>query len=192
MIQQQRIIEERIGTSEEEASDAELFSDEREFESEFIGNSKILNNQMSRSTTIEMIDSEVLENTVIYGRTTKTKPKSPFGWSSTPAKTFTSYAGQLEAHIIDDLKDEKSIIVFFKMIITEKIVKLVVKYTNSRISLIDNSKIVNWKYKKKCERIKNIRVSEEEMFSFIGLFILFGLTGKSDVSIEVKVKVKEE
>ena len=50
------------------------------------------------------------------------------------------------------------------MIIREEIVKLVVKYTNSRISLIDNSTIVYSIYIKKCERMKNIGVSEKEMY----------------------------
>ncbi len=74
------LIEERIETSEEEGSDAELFNDDRVFESEVDVRSSSLNSQMTRSSTVDMIDKSVFEEvaSVIYGRTTKTKPKPPF------------------------------------------------------------------------------------------------------------------
>jgi hypothetical protein len=180
------LIEERIETLEEEGSDAELFNDDRVFGSEVDVRSSSLNNQMTRSSTVDMIDKSVFEEvaSVIYGRTTKTKPKPPFEWSSIQNQAIPPVSSQKDAKIIEELKDERSIIVFFKMLLTEEIINLIIKYTNIRISLIENSKISNAKYRAKCEKMKNQEVSVDEMYSFIGLYIMFGLTGKSDVSIE--------
>jgi hypothetical protein len=82
------------------------------------------------------------------------------------------------------LKNEKLIINFFKKILNEDIAYLVVDYTNLRISLIDLSKISNNTYRKQQELLIGKKITIDEMYSFIGLLILFGLTGNSDVSNE--------
>jgi hypothetical protein len=43
---------------------------------------------------------------------------------------------------------EKSMLIFFKMIITEEIISLIVEYTNLRISIINTNEIINSVYRK--------------------------------------------
>jgi hypothetical protein len=78
---------------------------------------------------------------IIYGSVTKTKPKPPFQWFDKPNYRYSKHQ-RFNAKILDDLKDEQSILVFFKLIMSDEIINSTVEFTNLRISLIDSSKFL--------------------------------------------------
>ena len=53
-----------------------------------------------------------------------------------------------------------------------------------RICNIDTNKIANHEYRKQFERLIPKKITNLEMYSFVGLLIIFGLTGKTDISID--------
>jgi hypothetical protein len=171
-------IELRIDTSEDEANEPVDDNDDQvpSFSSQ----------TLRYSTTFEMLDLNEIgnDNEVIYGRQTKTKPKPAFEWLTKPNSLFPNETNKLNAKIVEELKNEKSIIVFFKKILSCEIMTLIVEYTNQRINLIQTINITNESYRKQFERLISKKVTLEEMYAFVGLMILFGLTGKSDISIE--------
>ena len=122
------------------------------------------------------------ENTVLYGGINKKNPH-PFEWYVHPNKIFTK-KGFRNTRVIHLLHNEKSIEIFFKKIITPEIVNLIAKYTNKKIDLIDNRNLKNDEYKLKRDRLIENEVSSQEIYAFIGVLILLGITKKSNESIE--------
>ena len=133
---------------------------------------------------VDSIAAETNLSSILYGRQTKTKPKPPFEWFSNPNCSFPNGIKSFEAKIIDELKEEKSIIVFFRRILDVEMMTSILNFTNLRISLINTSKFLNVNYRKQVERLISKKITLDELFAFVGLMILFGLTGKSNVSIE--------
>lgn len=56
--------------------------------------------------------------------------------------------------------------------------------TNKRISLIDFNSYQNAKYKNQKERLIKNPINSTEIYAFIGVLILLGITRKTHVSIE--------
>jgi hypothetical protein len=79
---------------------------------------------------------------------------------------------------------EKSMLIYFKIIITEEIISLIVEYTNLRISKINTNEIINSVYRKQFERLIRKEITIYEMYAFVGFLVIFGLTGKTDISVE--------
>jgi hypothetical protein len=86
--------------------------------------------------------------------------------------------------VISRLKDETSIECFFKTIISIEIVNKIAKFTALKISQIKYDTIENENYRQQRERLLKTAVATDEIYGFIGLLILLGITKKSDVSIE--------
>ena len=175
--------------NEEEDEDNELLMDDNDEEFENEPQVHILPSAapqtaiIVRSNTVNMLsDERSHENNKIYGRVNKTK-LVPFEWFEKPNKTFAP-TPELHARIIPLLDDEKSIECFFKMFITVSMVERITNYTNKRISLIDNSKLTNESYKLKRNILENAKITPDEVYGFIGILILLGITKKSNVSIE--------
>jgi hypothetical protein len=64
-------------------------------------------------------------------------------------------------------------------------VRLITYYTKKRIENRIASKYVNLQYRENLDKIKANNVTEKEIYAYIGLLILFGLTNKNDISIEL-------
>ena len=89
------------------------------------------------SQDINTLNNDI-SNSIILGRINKTSKNSAFQWYEKPNETFTNNSSSLNSRIIDDLKEETSIIIFFKQLSSIDIVAKIVKHTNKRISLIEN------------------------------------------------------
>ena len=63
-------------------------------------------------------------------------------------------------------------------------VTIIAFYTNKRIANIDISKFKNDEYREYIVKMKNKEVDVIEIFTYIGLLILFGLSNKNEISIE--------
>ena len=132
---------------------------------------------LTRSNTVEMITTQNIDsNNIIYGRV-NTVTKIPFEWYEKPNQIFEKNLFQ-HAKVIELLQNEKSIEFFFEM------VNKIAKYTNKRISLINNDCLENLTYREHRNRLENVAVTAQEIYSFIGILILLGITKKSDVSME--------
>ena len=146
---------------------------------------EVLNNKLTSlptSSTIEMVNFD--SRNILYGRQTKVKPKPPFEWFDTSDSFYVGETNKFECKIIEELHMEKSMLVFFKMIISEEIISLIVEYTNLRISKINTSEILNSVYRKQFEGLISKEITILEMYAFVGLLVIFGLTGKTDISVE--------
>ena len=64
-------------------------------------------------------------------------------------------------------------------------VRIITYYTKKRIEKRITSKYVNLQYRERLDKIKANNVTEKEIYAYIGLLILFGLTNKNDISIEL-------
>ncbi len=97
----------------------------------------VLKPALCPSKTIEMLDlaSFDIEPEIIYGRKTKTNRNPPFEWFDRPNSCLPSGINEFSAQIIEEFKNEKSIIFFFKKILNEEIISLITQFTNLRISL---------------------------------------------------------
>jgi hypothetical protein len=169
------LIEKRIDSSEDEANSS--FDEE-------LGEDSILIS-LPTSTTVEMLNFDTRNK--VYGRETKTKSSKsipPFQWFDSPDSFYCGETNKYDSKIIEELKDEKSMHIFFKNIITDEMITLIVEYTNLRMSRIDTRKIFNQVYRKEFERLISKKIKTVEMYAFVGLLIIFGLTGKTDISIE--------
>ncbi len=59
-------------------------------------------------------------------------------------------------------------------------------YTNKRIQKINTDKIINEDYRKKVEKMIERAVTVVQLFAYIGLLILFGLSNRNEKAIELK------
>ena len=84
----------------------------------------------------------------------------------------------------DSIANQTSIEYFFKLIISQYMVEEIVANTNKRIKLIDVTQIGNAKYKSQRERLLKHDLTSNELYAFIGVLILLGITKKSKVPIE--------
>jgi hypothetical protein len=142
-----------------------------------------VSNVMSKSNTIEMISSNIQSlNKSIHGRVNKNITQ-PFEWYEYPTKTFQNDPIQ-HACVIPSLQDIKSIERFFQMLISVEMVNKIANFTNKKISLINNTGLDNESYRLQRNRLESVKVTTEEIYAFIGLLLLLGITKKSDVSIE--------
>jgi hypothetical protein len=128
------------------------------------------NSGLSKSHTFDVIHDDNYPNNIIFGRANKVQ-KTPFEWYERPNKRFLRYTNK-HSCVIPQLKDEKSIEFFFKMIIPNQMVDKIILYTNKKIALVDNI------------GFENIPITPEELYAYIGVLILLGITKKSDVSVE--------
>ena len=136
-------------------------------------------------TSSFLINSNVVSNNekiVIYGGINKKNPK-PFEWFSKPNKVFEKN-GFKHTRIIPILKDEKEIKVYFKQLISMDMVDKIANYTNKKIKLIDNQFLENENYRVNREKLMSVDVSSDEIYAFIGILLLLGITKKSNESIE--------
>ena len=169
------LIEKRIDTSEDEANSS---FDEQE------GEDSILTS-LPTSTTVEMINFDSCNK--VFGRETKTKSSKsipPFWWFDSHDSFYCGETNKYDGKIIEESKEEKSKHIFFKNIIIDEMITLIVEYTNLRISRKDTSKILNQVYRKQFKRLISKKIKIMEMYAFVGLLIIFDLTGKTDISIE--------
>jgi hypothetical protein len=138
---------------------------------------------MIRSETFEMYDFTL--NTgmkLILGRYNKKKSNVLFSWYRKHNKEYHP-SFENKSRIFPEISNEFKIESFFKLIITPEIVQEIADNTNIRIKLIDCTHMNNDKYKKQKERqFKNL-VSTNEIYAFIGVLLLLGITKKSHVSI---------
>ena len=74
------------------------------------------------------------------------------------------------------------------MIISSDIVQVITNYTNKRIQWIDYSSIKNEKYHQtqRHQRQRQVKnpLTVEELYAFIGLFILIGITKKTHLALD--------
>jgi hypothetical protein len=168
------LIEKRIDTSEDEANSS--FDEE-------LGEDSFLTSLPTSTTEILNFDTR----NIVYCRETKKKSSKsipPFQWFDSPDSFYCGETNKYDSKIIEELKEEKSMHIFYKNIITDEMITLIVEYTNLRISRIDTRKILNQVYRKQFERLISKKIKIVEMYVFVGLLIIFGLTGKTDISIE--------
>ena len=76
----------------------------------------------------------------------------------------------MDGEIVDELKNEQSISLLFKNMITVNMVTTLVYYTNKRIANLG---------------LNQNNVSVVEIYAYIGLLILFGLGNKNNVDIDL-------
>ena len=136
--------------------------------------------KLSKSNTFDMIQDDNASNNIILGRVNK-KEKIPFEWFDKPNKIFLK-STMMHSSVIRELKDEKSIELFFRMLIPIEMVDKITFYTNKKISSIELG------LKKEANLAGNYsfdsKITSEELYAYIGLLILLGITKKSDVSVE--------
>jgi hypothetical protein len=60
-------------------------------------------------------------------------------------------------------------------------VRIITYYTKKGIENRITSKYVNLQYRERLDKIKANNVTEKEIYAYIGLLILFGLTNKNDI-----------
>jgi hypothetical protein len=116
--------------------------------------------RLSRSETVEMVnESEV--GSEIFGRA----KKNPFRWNSKQNKQLDQFIArpEIEPSLLPKARTAKSIIDFFNLIFSDELIEKIVFCTNLRISQMSRP------------------VTTNEIRSFIGLLILFGVTNKSNV-----------
>jgi hypothetical protein len=138
------LIEKRIDTSEDEANSS---FDKQEGEDSILTSSP-------KSSTVEMLNLD--SRNKVYGKETKTKSSKsipPFQWFDSADSFYCGETNKYDSKIIEELKEEKSMHIFFKNIITDEMITLIVEYTNLRISRIDTSEILNKVYRKQFERL---------------------------------------
>ena len=63
-------------------------------------------------------------------------------------------------------------------------VSLISHYTNKRMSLLNYNGSQNEKYCLRKERMFKVDVTVDEIYAYIGLLLLFGLTRKTDISVD--------
>jgi hypothetical protein len=117
------------------------------------------------------------------GRQTKVATKAPFLWYIKPRNYEPKFP--FDGKIIEEMKHVKSISVLFKKIISLEMIRIIAYYTNKRIERINTEKYTNEKYRDKLEKIKLNKVSDLELYAYVGLLILFGLTNKNEISIDM-------
>ena len=76
------------------------------------------------------------------------------------------------------------------MIISSDIVQVITNYTNKRIQWIDYSSIKNVKYRHQRQRQVKNPLTVEELYAFIGLFRLIGITKKTHLALDELWSVK--
>ena len=119
---------------------------------------------------------------IILGRKNKTMKNDPFTWYSKPNKEY-QVKTEYSASILQGLENKRNIQEFFKLIFSPIMIKEIVDNTNKRISRIDKSSFNDPKYNKQLTVLTNKDISINEMYAFIGILILLGITKKSHVSI---------
>ena len=140
---------------------------------------------IQRSETIEMIDEslDIPRSVLILGRQNKKKTNEAFSWFTVPdSKYFENF--EFSASVNDLIANQTSIDYFFKLIISQNMIEEIVANTNKRIKLIDVTQIDNAKYKSQKERLLKHDLTSTELYAFIGVMILLGITKKSKVPIE--------
>ncbi len=95
-----------------------------------------------------------------------TKIPKPFECCSNPVNQERQKRLFRDTRIIPILKDEKSIEIFFKQIITISIFDKIAKYSNKKIKLIHNQVIENANYRLAREKLTSLEVSSEEIYGF--------------------------
>jgi hypothetical protein len=124
----------------------------------------ILSCCLSRSETIEMVPessaNDGVVNQVFRGRA----KKDPFEWNSKQLNQFRK-SPEFPASILPKAVGAENIIDFFNLIFDKNLISKITYCTNLRIRETED------------------HISENEIFSFIGLLILFGLTNKSNVEV---------
>jgi hypothetical protein len=71
------------------------------------------------------------------------------------------------------------------MLIPISMVEKIAKYTNKKIKIINRDKeLENESYRLHRHRLESVEVNADEIYAFIGLLILLGITKKSDINIE--------
>jgi hypothetical protein len=112
---------------------------------------------------------------LILGRYNKKKSNVLLSWYRKPNKEYHP-SFENKSRIFPEISNEFKIESFFKLIITPEIVQEIADNTNIRIKLIDCTHMNNDKYKKQKERqFKNL-VSTNEIYAFIGVLLLLGIT----------------
>ena len=72
----------------------------------------------------------------------------------------------------------------FKKIISVNLVTIITYYTNKRIQNIQTALIQNEDYRRDIDSMKSKPIIIMEIFDYIGLLILYGLSNKNEISIE--------
>jgi hypothetical protein len=173
-------------SSDEEGIDERENQDlDFEFEEDEISVPNVMNPQLSKSNTVDMISAENHDsNKIIYGRVNKSTHKTPFRWFENQHEIYDKNPIQ-NTRIIPLLKSENSIETFFKMLIPISMVEKIAKYTNKKIKIINRDKeLENESYRLQRHRLESVEVNADEIYAFIGLLILLGITKKSDTNIE--------
>jgi hypothetical protein len=130
---------------------------------------------LPRSLTVEMFECNDQEPVVIPGRQNKNKTSQAFTWYSKPDAKYIEKV-EFNSRVYEEWENYKEIEYFFKLILTPDLVDEIVMHTNSRINLIDKTEINNEKYRLQIERSMKIEITNIEMYAFIGILILFGIT----------------
>jgi len=157
-----------------------------------------------RSETVEMINSEetILHSQLlnVYNSATTFNDISPasciglilgrqkksnvvFSWFPKPNRVYPPTT-MIKTRVFQQIINQNSIEYFFKLIISPEMVQEIVDNTNRRIQLIDNSYIHNENYRQQRNQLMKYEINSSEIYAFIGLLILFGITKKSHVPIE--------
>ena len=142
-----------------------------------------INSSMIRSETFEMYEFTLSSGMMtILGRLNKKKSNILFSWFRKPNKEYHP-SFEYKARVFQKVSNEFHIEGFFKLIITPEMVQEITENTNIRIKMIDLSQYKNEKYKKQKEREFKSLVTSTEIYAFIGVLILLGITKKSNVSV---------
>ena len=120
----------------------------------------------------------------ILGRTNKLLTNTVFEWFDRPFTLFETFT-KMKTKVIPELENiEPSIEIYFKMLITPDMVDKITEFTNQKIGFIDIEKFDSAKYQDEVKRLIKNPITNDEIYAFIGLLILLGITKKSDVNIE--------
>ena len=120
---------------------------------------------------------------MISGRQNTKKTNNVFDWYSKP-NNIDPPIPDVQTRVFRQILKTTTIESFFKLIITPEMVQEIADHTNRRIKLIDLTQIVNEKYKSEKERLNKKEITSEDLYAFIGILILLGITKTSNVSVE--------
>jgi hypothetical protein len=130
---------------------------------------------------IEIIDnnneSEIFQPNIILGRQNKAKTSDALIWYAAPNKQFDS-KDEYDARVFPQLLNIDKIDFFFKSIITPKMIQEIIINTGKRIAQRDLNTIINDKYRVQTTSLVEKKLTLIEIYAFIGVLILLGITKK--------------
>ena len=153
---------------------------------------KRINRRVNRLSKLAKLESEEIRSVeldqsdanIILGRQNSKKTNIAFEWFDKPKVTFEEFP-KMKAKILSEIENIEPLIeTYFKMIVTLEMANRIAEYTNKKIKLINIENLNYLKYKEQVNRLLKDPITVDDIYAFIGILLLLGITKKSDVNVE--------